>query len=197
MKKENTIAVPAAIYDSNVAEHRAEPREPGCHKGAGLSPKGNEGEGEQARRGSVILTPVDFSADSMEAVDYAIKVAGRAGAQLVLAHAVHLSLDERGPANAELIKAEMRRAAAEKISELVNRAYDRNVRAAGVIEEGKPAGVIVELAKRFRAELVVLAHRKRNGLARWFRRRTAEKVLREAHCPVLVLETDAPMATIK
>lgn len=165
--------------------------------GAGLSVNWEQAAGEQMRRAAVILAAVDFSADSMEAAEYAMRVAGRAGAQLVLAHAIHLNLSERGPANAGLIKAEMRRAAAEKISELVRRAHGRNVQAAGLVEEGKPAGVIVELAKRFRAELVVLAHRKRSGLARWFRRKTAEKVMREAHCPVLVLETDAPMATIK
>src|SRR5260370_19113193 len=114
----------------------------------------------------------------MEAVEYALGVAGGDGAQWVVARALPLNLSERGPANAGLIKAEMRRAAGERISELIRRANGRNVRASGLIEEGKPAGAIVELAMRRRAGLVVLAHRRRSGPARRGLQETAGKLKR-------------------
>src|SRR5581483_11652181 len=109
-------------------------------------------------------------------------------AQLLLLHAVYLNLSPYGPADLQSLKSQMRFNAGKKMTGIVSRAREASVDASSVIQEGKPAGVIVDAARQCHADLIVLAHHQHRGLNRMFRQRTAEQVVRQANCPVLVLE---------
>lgn len=55
------------------------------------------------------------------------------------------------------------------------------------IEIGDPAGEIIDVAKEIDANLIVIPSRGKTGLRRWMIGSVAEKVVRHAPCPVLVL----------
>lgn len=54
------------------------------------------------------------------------------------------------------------------------------------VERGEPGHGIVERARRFPADLVVVGSHNRKGIERWLLGSVAEYVVRHAHCPVLV-----------
>lgn len=56
---------------------------------------------------------------------------------------------------------------------------------------GPPRDVIPELAATTGCQLIVMASHGRKGLARWFLGSVAESVLRQSHCPVLLLRPDS------
>jgi len=138
-----------------------------------------------------IMVPVDFSPSSEEAAQYAIKVAKRAGARLVLLHAVHLNLTPYGPANPNWLRSGLCREALSKMEGIMAQAQHERVPVISVIEEGTPDNVIARAAKRWNVELIVLASRKRGKLARFFGQQILEKVTRRAECPVVVIQADA------
>lgn len=52
---------------------------------------------------------------------------------------------------------------------------------------GNPAEVIVEKARRFKANAIMISSHGRSGITRWRRGSVADKVLRAAHGPVLIV----------
>jgi nucleotide-binding universal stress UspA family protein len=141
----------------------------------------------QSRR-SDILVPMDFSPASFQAADYAIAVARRTGARVLLLHAVHLNLTPYGPANPLWLRVALCREALEKMEATMARAQDVGVSAISVIEEGSPAEVITAVAKRWKIDLLVLASHKRNWLERFFGRHISQKVMHSAECPIVFVE---------
>jgi nucleotide-binding universal stress UspA family protein len=55
---------------------------------------------------------------------------------------------------------------------------------------GEPASQIIDFAQENAIELIVIPSHGRTGLSRFFLGSVAEKVIRFAHCPVLVLRRD-------
>jgi len=55
---------------------------------------------------------------------------------------------------------------------------------------GDPSDRIIEYAKKHSIELIVIPSHGRTGIGRFFLGSVAEKVVRYAHCPVLVLRRD-------
>jgi len=138
-----------------------------------------------------IMVPVDFSPEAMEAADYAIDVAQRARARLVLLHAVHLNLTPYGPANPVWLRAGLCREALEKMEATMSKAQRVGVPVISVIEEGAPAKVISEAARRWKIDLLVLASQRRSKLGRFFGDHIKEKVARGVKCPVIVINPAA------
>jgi nucleotide-binding universal stress UspA family protein len=60
-----------------------------------------------------------------------------------------------------------------------------------VVRPGQPLAVVLEEAERFEADLIVLAASGRSRVARFFVGSTADRVIRQASCPVLVVPADA------
>ncbi len=55
---------------------------------------------------------------------------------------------------------------------------------------GDPSDRIIEYAKKHQIELIVIPSHGRTGISRFFLGSVAEKVVRYAHCPVLVLRRE-------
>ena len=137
-----------------------------------------------------ILCPVDFSEYSNAAVEEAADLAKAIGAELTLLHAfqnpayvmpmqgyVGLGADFLGKLRQQLE------------DEVV--AQSRPVRERGVavkteVVEGVPYKVIVDHAKEAQSDLIVMGTHGRTGLAHALTGSVAERVVRLAHCPVLV-----------
>jgi nucleotide-binding universal stress UspA family protein len=138
-----------------------------------------------------IMVPVDFSTTCDGAVEYAIKVARRARARLILLHAVHLNLTPYGPANPAWLRSALCREALQKMQGIMAQAHCQGVPAISVIEQGAPASVIARAARRWKIDLIVMVSQKRSRWARFFGQKIVEKVTRDAGCPVMVIHPEA------
>ncbi|MGD1865288.1 MAG: universal stress protein [Phormidesmis sp.] len=57
-----------------------------------------------------------------------------------------------------------------------------------VIEEGDPSAEIIDYAEAQKIDLIVMPSRGRTGISRFFMGSIAERVVRLAHCPVLIVK---------
>jgi nucleotide-binding universal stress UspA family protein len=58
------------------------------------------------------------------------------------------------------------------------------------VRPGQPLSVVLEEAERFKPDLIVMAASGRSRVARFFVGSTADRVIRQAPCPVLVVPAD-------
>jgi nucleotide-binding universal stress UspA family protein len=142
--------------------------------------------------GDVVLVATDLSDSADEAILQGHTLAEQAGGKLVVCHVVHeiLSASPLFPqfvqADTEaVIHAESRAAAAveDRVKALTGRrSRDIEVR----IESGKADAEVLRVAEQVSATLVVTASRGLTGIARLLLGNIAERIVRYAHCPVLV-----------
>ncbi len=137
-----------------------------------------------------ILVPIDFSNLSKDALPYAVLLAGHYGAELVLLHiAEKFPIDYllgRGLMN-ETIAPMIKQAEADlgRIAEDLSKAT--RVNATAVVREGRPFEAICATAKTGGADLIVVTTHGYTGLKHAWLGSTAERVVRHAPCPVLVV----------
>ena len=138
-----------------------------------------------------IVVPIDFSPSADDAKEWAIDLARRYGASLIVAHVVPPVAWPSSPDGMMLTPADL---AATTRSEL-NASLAKTcaaIEAAGVpawpvLVDGNPAAEIAALARRSEAHLVVMGTHGRTGVSHAFLGSVAEKVLRTAPCPVLTV----------
>ncbi len=132
-----------------------------------------------------ILVPLDGSDLARKALPHAAFLAKVAGGHLVLLRAVRTwastpheaierELDQKPEIEAEL-QAEVRRLAADQVS------------AEALVLPGEPASIIDGVAKSHDLDLIVMSTHGRGGLARWAYGSVAERVLRLASRPLLLV----------
>lgn len=136
-----------------------------------------------------ICVAVDFSDSSRRALDQAAELARAAGAELHVLH-VHArpaasAVDLLGAGFEPFEDEEWIRARLADWQRLAAERLDRPVRA--VMELGAAAPRIAEYAGRAGIDLLVLATHGRSGLPRVLMGSVAERVVRLAPCPVLVV----------
>lgn len=142
-----------------------------------------------------ILCPTDFSADSRAALRVAGEMAQYFAAELTVLH-VHLSPQPAvwpyegfginpivaGLSPEETLALHEKELAAEARQTLPPD-LDPHLR----IQEGEPADVIVETARRWRADMIVLAPHGHNRIRKAIFGSTAEKVVKLSPCPVVTM----------
>ena len=137
-----------------------------------------------------ILVPIDFSACSKKALQYALPLAKEHEAALTLLYVGPLPIyasGESGSVDTAALEAEMRAGAEEQLSLLVAEEVGRKVPVSKVIRFGSPRSEILQLADSLPADLIVLSTHGRTGLKHVFLGSVAEAVVRHAPCPVLVV----------
>jgi nucleotide-binding universal stress UspA family protein len=82
------------------------------------------------------------------------------------------------------------------LSDFVGRHKFENARVQTVILGGKPAETIAEYAEKNGCDLIVMASHGRSGISRWVRGSTADKILRSACVPVLMVRAPGCVAGI-
>lgn len=130
-----------------------------------------------------ILVPVDFSATSERAADYAVELAAATGAKLTLAQVIEPS-PYLVPADVtDAIRSATKRELDRRAEEL--RPHARSVET--ILGEGKPWQEIGKLASQVGADLIVLGTHGRRGFARAILGSVAERVVRSAPVPVVTV----------
>jgi len=139
-----------------------------------------------------ILVPMDFSAPSDAALEYARVVAGRFGASL---HLLHVAEDPyRAIYSAEVFVPEVEGLRDQILDDSLGRLADKlqpsdvdELRATAEAVIGTPAGSIVEYAAGHDIDLIVMGTHGRGGMSHLLMGSVAERVVRTASCPVLTV----------
>ena len=139
-----------------------------------------------------ILHATDFSAASGAAFTWAVNMARRDRAELLLLHVLSppapLVADAYvTPAVWNTLIRSQRASAQRRLDTLVAKARRARVRARGLLVEGVPADRIVRTARGRRAGMIVVGTHGRTGAARFFLGSVAGRVVSTAHCPVLTV----------
>ncbi|MBI3849938.1 MAG: universal stress protein [Verrucomicrobia bacterium] len=135
-----------------------------------------------------ILVPVDFSDCSNKALHYAIPFARQFDAELILLHVVqpYVPVPEMPTIDIGLLQSQMR-GSGEKELKTLQRKVAGEVSSEIAVRVGTPYMEIIKAVKELDVDLVILATHGRTGLAHVFLGSTAERVVRHAGCPVLVV----------
>lgn len=137
-----------------------------------------------------IVVATDFSAASRRAFAAALDLARRDGARLVVLHVMMPPSPFAGddlPGSWLDLEARARRDAERRLAAAVSQAERSGIATAGTLVKGVPAEVIVRVARREGADLIVIGTHGRSGLGRLFMGSVAARVLGTATCPVLTV----------
>lgn len=135
-----------------------------------------------------IVVPVDFSKESLEAVNSALALSEAGGGEVRVVHVLpELNVTEPGviwdAVDNENRAKHAREALQEELGERAGKLRDID------IEFGDPGHKIPEYCQRVGADLIITPSHGRTGLKRLLIGSVAERVVRHAHCPVLVLRS--------
>jgi len=144
-----------------------------------------------ARPGHVICA-TDFSETSQAVVELAARLAQREGARLHLVHVVENPFQQPWLTGAEGIDfAELLRRridnAEHELALLAGKLPPPAPSALPSVMIGRPADEIVRHARDYEAELIVIGTHGHDGLQRVLLGSVADRVIRQATCPVLVV----------
>ncbi len=144
--------------------------------------------------GGGVLAATDLSDSSLAALEVAAAEAKRRGVKLKVVQSIGF-LDIEAYYLLELATPSITKERPER-SRILQMMHDAlgTLGATGECEllETPPAGAVVHEAESFKAGLIVVGMRGRTGLARLGLGGVAEKVVREAHCSVLVVRQGRP-----
>ncbi|HLI82213.1 MAG TPA: universal stress protein [Candidatus Binataceae bacterium] len=133
-----------------------------------------------------ILCPIDFDENSIGALDAAAAIARQSDATLEVLHVVPIVIQPGGsPIYVDVYSAEEQSSKA-KLIELA-KWHLAEVKFELRTTVGQPAASILHAQKNLSADLIVMATHGRHGFAHLFLGSVAERVVREAECPVLTI----------
>ncbi len=134
-----------------------------------------------------ILVPVDFDESARLALDLAKEIAASGDAIIHLMHVIAILLVPGEAANVVVVREDEVRGALDKIAreQLGGTRHQIHVRT------GDTARAVIEAAHDLAADLIVMPTHGRHGLSRFFLGSVAERIVREAPCPVLTVRPSA------
>ncbi|MDP2603441.1 MAG: universal stress protein [Deltaproteobacteria bacterium] len=135
------------------------------------------------------LVPVDFSKSSEIALNQAIEMARENRGKLLLVHVISATFAYPLEGGFSDIFEALEKNARESMKKLFQRkrlkpARDRSILITGL----DPAQAIVRQAKKSRASMIIMGSHGRTGLQKFLLGSVAERTLRYAHCPVLIVK---------
>ncbi len=143
-----------------------------------------------------ILVPSDFSVCANNATEYAMEIAKRLDAEIHFLHFTSIPTDwinlstsdgKMYPDVDKRIKEYM-----DRLNELVNQAKKRGVKASSYIGYNESYRNIIDHIDRLHVDLVVMGSHGASGLKEVFLGSNAQKVIRLANVPVLVVKENTP-----
>jgi nucleotide-binding universal stress UspA family protein len=142
-----------------------------------------------------ILCPTDFSEPALTALKRAEELARHFAAELIVAHVIPpvpgpLTMADPPVASSfdvPLYQQELAVYAENLLKELVSHQVSQEVRTRDLVTTGEPAPEILRIAQQERADLIVIASHGLTGWRRLVFGSVAEKVVRQAPCPVLTI----------
>ena len=141
-----------------------------------------------------ILVPTDFSADAQEALSTAMDLAKKFDAKIVIVHAYHVDIPLMAPPLGGVYALpagfydQLRAQATLQVEAAAQELAAAGVEARGIAVADPAAMAIVEYARSLSADLVVMGTRGLTGLKHVALGSVAERVVRNAPCPVLTVK---------
>jgi len=135
------------------------------------------------------LVPIDFSRGSERALDYALKLARERKGKVVALHVVPAELIYPPAGGTFDFYALLERDARENFRKLTKRKRLKPEDCRLILARGTNyAEVLTRQAKKLRAAMIVMGSHGRTGVQRFLLGSVAERTLRYAHCPVLIVK---------
>jgi nucleotide-binding universal stress UspA family protein len=135
------------------------------------------------------LVPIDFSRGSERALDYALGLAREKKAKLIAIHVVPAELIYPPTGGRFDFYGLLERDARENFKRLAKRKKIKPEECRFILARGANfAEIIVRQAKKFRVSMIVMGSHGRTGLQRLLLGSVAERTLRYADCPVLIVK---------
>lgn len=131
-----------------------------------------------------ILCPVDFDDNSVEALAMATDLARQHDAKVFLLHAAP-PVDPL-VVSAPIVFARQREEARKNLNQMAEN-YLKDIKHETMLRVGHPAHEILAAVKETGADVVVMATHGRTGVSHLVLGSVAERVVREAPCPVLIV----------
>jgi len=142
-------------------------------------------------RYSKILVPTDFSESAKYALPFAIDLAQKYGASLHVLHVVEpivAPVDFAwGTYSYPDIEKQLSGFVDESLEKIVKEQIPADIPCESTNLHGKPWREIVAFAKEGEMDIIVMATHGLSGFSHALYGSTAEKVVRKAHCPVLIV----------
>lgn len=135
-----------------------------------------------------ILVPVDFSPSSLHALDYATDRAREWGASIILVHVLEPILAERRFVAPRLrtLKAEAR-FVKQRLLFLARKRVGTDTLVKPWLLNGEPSALILQAAAKTKSDLIIMGSVGRKGMRRLLLGSVAERVIRDADCPVTIV----------
>lgn len=138
-----------------------------------------------------ILVPVDFDQSSTTALNHAVELASKLGAELTVLHTWQMPVYGFPVVTTSIPVADLGKnieaSAREAVDKLIAEHEGKGVRIEPVLRVGVPWEQILEVANEIGADLIVMATHGRKGLPRALLGSVAEKVVRMSSIPVLTI----------
>jgi nucleotide-binding universal stress UspA family protein len=136
---------------------------------------------------SKILVPVDFSDQSRNAVEYSLILARHFGAEVQLLHVWREVVVPATWGQATMLDEFAQTRAGTEMRHYLEDLEGSGVNVRGRLEQGDAVETIVRVASEEKCDLIIMGTHGRSGLSHLLRGSVAEKVLRQAGCPVVTL----------
>src|SRR5271166_301911 len=136
-----------------------------------------------------VLYATDFSAQAEAAFPLAVALARDYGANLFISHVVPIPMFAYTTGDIAAVPQGSIDEVRGQLKQLNPK--DPAIRVEYAIAEGDPATEILQLAQKFRCDLIVMGTHGRTGLSRLVAGSVAEEVMRSAPCPVLTVRCPA------
>ena len=136
-----------------------------------------------------ILVPLDGSITAEQSLPHAIALANLSGAKLIMIRILEPFPPVRSlsSANMSMLKQQAREWAVEYFERLSEDLGEQNVLHETVILEGRASVMIEQFAEQNDIDLILLSSRGRTGVTRWLMGSVADRVIRGAKIPVLLV----------
>jgi len=139
-----------------------------------------------------ILCPIDFSEQSLAALDVALKVAQQNDAKLYL---LNVAPVPGGAAGFQPVPLDpypyLEKDRQQQLAKLAREKIPGSVRYETLVINGDPAERVLEASRALEADLIVMGSHGRKGLSRIVLGSVAERVVRESSTPVLTAHSKA------
>jgi nucleotide-binding universal stress UspA family protein len=139
-----------------------------------------------------ILLPISGSEESINATEFAVKLASAHGSQIIALHVVDTSVvrqlarhSGKSPGEVEI---EMEESGWHYLFHAEEMAKDSAVKIVVLLEQGLPQERILSKAKELGADLIIFGQARGRGTRGRFLDKFLQQVLEHATCPVLVVK---------
>lgn len=141
-----------------------------------------------------ILVPIDFSDNSKKALRYAIPFAQQFNASLILMYIVEPTIYPSdfgfGQVGFPDVEKELHEKAISEMSALIESVVPAALKSETKVGSGIPFVEITTYAKEEDVDMIIVATHGRTGVEHILFGSTAEKIIRKAPCPVLVVRSE-------